>query len=52
MNYLDISTDLPLWLLLLIHDAVVFIANLTGHKVVIVGPLDAHQAEEFHEQIA
>jgi len=52
MQYLDISTDLPLWFLLLIHDGLVFIANLTGHKVVMIGPLDAQQAEAFHEQVA
>ena len=52
MNYLDISTDLPIWLMLFIHDVVLCIARLTGHKVVMIGPLDARQAEAFHEQIA
>lgn len=51
LNYLELHTDLPLWMLVLVHDLLIAIARITGHTVTAFGPLDADQSAAFHTKM-
>ena len=48
LNYLELHTDLPLWLLVMVHDLLVIVARITGHTVTAFGPMGAEQSAAFH----
>lgn len=52
LNYLEIHTDLPLWLLIAVHDLLVAIARITGHSVIAFGPLSPKESEALHVKTA
>jgi len=48
LNFLEIHTDLPLWVLVMVHDLLIVVARITGHTVTAFGPLSAAESEAFH----